>query len=148
MIVISHSSENRSILASCGLDLYEDEVIKDVPETLAVVQIVSSTHVRPVVSISKGLPNAIEELSRRWHQEAKGNRLASEQGKFLLMPAGEGATSRGWFCVKDSCGEDLPARLLKANGSVEFIGMSLDGERVCAVSEEDDEYWIVVENLD
>ncbi|MDK1344516.1 hypothetical protein QNO09_14590 [Streptomyces sp. 378] len=49
--------------------------------------------------------------------------------------------------MKDLVGSDLPSRLLKVNGSVEFIALAMDGERICATSEEDEECWVVCEEF-
>ncbi|MEV4784836.1 hypothetical protein AB0K53_05240 [Streptomyces tuirus] len=119
----------------------------EISAPLAIVQQVSSAYAKPLVAVPKDAPNPEEELGRHWHRVAARKRLAAEDGRFLILLAGPGASTRGWLCVKDSEGRDLPARLLHGNGSLEFIALSIDGKRICATSEEDDEYWVVYEEI-
>ncbi|MFF3849662.1 hypothetical protein [Streptomyces sp. NPDC002328] len=107
----------------------------------------SNAYVEPMMAVPMNASNPVEELGRQWHRVAAGKRLAAEDGRFLILLAGPGASGRGWLCVKDLVGSDLPGRLLKVNGSIEFIALSMDGKRVCATREEDDEYWVIFEEF-
>ncbi|MFH9888023.1 hypothetical protein ACH4OQ_38235 [Streptomyces luteogriseus] len=140
------SDEARLFLASCGLELCVANG-DETPAALDIVQQISSAYVEPVVTVPMKAPNPVEELGRQWHRVAACQRLAADDGRFLILLAGPGASARSWLCVKDSVGRDLPARLLKGNGSLEFIALSIDGKRICATSEEEDEYWVVYEEV-
>ncbi|MFF5569515.1 hypothetical protein [Streptomyces luteogriseus] len=144
--MVPDSDEARLFLASCGLELYVGNG-DETPAPLDIVQQMSSAYVEPVVAVPRDTPNPVEELGRQWHGVAARQRLAAEDGRFLILLAGPGTSGRGWLCVKDSVGRDLPARLLEGNGSLEFIALSMDGKRICATSEEDDEYWVVYEEV-
>lgn len=117
------------------------------PAALDIVQLLSNAYVEPVAAVPKNTRNPVEELGRQWHRMAAVKHLAAEDGRFLILLAGPGASERGWLCVKDLVGSDLPSRLLEVNGSVEFIALSMDGQRICATSEEDEEYWVVYEEV-
>jgi hypothetical protein len=144
--MVPGSDEARPLLASCGLELCVANG-DETPAALDIVQQMSSAYVKPVVTVPVDAPNPVEELGRQWHRVAARQRLAAKDGRFLILLAGPGASARGWLCVKDSVGRDLPARLLKGNGSLEFIALSTDGKRICATSEEDDEYWVIYEEV-
>ncbi|MFH9857699.1 hypothetical protein ACH4NV_34200 [Streptomyces althioticus] len=107
----------------------------------------SNAYVEPVAAVPKSHPSPVEELGRQWHREAAGKQMVAEDGRFLILLSGPGASTRGWLCVKDPVGSNLPARILSVSESIEFIVMSLDGRRICATSEEDEEYWVVFEEV-
>ncbi|MFJ4279086.1 hypothetical protein [Streptomyces massasporeus] len=144
--MVPDSDEARLLLASCGLELCVANG-DETPAALDIVQRMSSAYVEPVVAVPMDVPNPVEELGRQWHRVAAQQRLAADDGRFLILLAGPGSSARGWLCVKDLVGHDLPARLLKGNGSLEFIALSIDGKRICATSEEEDEYWVCSEEV-
>lgn len=49
--------------------------------------------------------------------------------------------------VRDDHGGNLPSRILRGMGNQEFITMSTTGDHMCAVTEEEDEYWIIYHNF-
>ncbi|MFG2598460.1 hypothetical protein [Streptomyces sp. NPDC048462] len=49
--------------------------------------------------------------------------------------------------MKDSVETGLPSRVASATGSPEFLALSVDGRHLCAVTSEEDEYWIVTRIL-
>lgn len=53
----------------------------------------------------------------------------------------------GWAVVKWSPGTELAPRLVKRDEGPDFLAISLDGNVVCAVTEEEYDYWIVVQHL-
>ena len=144
--MVPDSDEAHLLLASCGLELCAADG-HEVPAALDIVRLMSSAYVEPVVAVPMDAPNPVEELGRQWHRVATEKRLATEDSRFLILFAGPGASGRGWLCVKDLVGSDLPARLLNVNGSLEFIALSMDGERICATSEEDEGYWVLTEEV-
>ncbi|MFJ6843786.1 hypothetical protein ACIQRE_14060 [Streptomyces griseoluteus] len=89
----------------------------------------------------------MSEMSRLWYSQSSRLSLCGEAAEFLIMPPRAGGSKLGWVKVKDQVGIDLPSRIASVTGSPEFIALSLDGRRLCAVSVEDCEYWVVVHNF-
>lgn len=108
------------------------------------IRAVAGVGVQPEVAIQKSRPHAVEEVDRQWQVQTFKAPLVSEAGEFLILPLGSGGSAVGWVCVRDSIGVNLPSRIAAATGSPEFLALSADGRHLCAVSVEDDEYWIVV----
>ncbi|MFK0213993.1 hypothetical protein [Streptomyces sp. NPDC090298] len=73
--------------------------------------------------------------------------LFSADDSFLLSMSGTGSRAFGWAMVKWAPGVELSARLVSHGEVLDFVAMSLDGKSVCAVTEEDDDYWIAVQHL-
>ncbi|MGW2468358.1 hypothetical protein [Streptomyces bauhiniae] len=132
-----------SVLQRCGLQVLHDYAIDALPVNSALYA-VNGVDVEPTSSIPVSSAGAMGELSRLWRTHASVLPLHDEDGDFLIMPPGAGGSKVGWVKVKDQVGVDLPARIASVTGSPEFIAISLDGRRLCAVTVEDDEYWVVV----
>ncbi|MFD8257727.1 hypothetical protein ACFV19_02020 [Streptomyces griseoluteus] len=132
-----------AVLQRCGLQVVEDHAIDALPVNSAFYA-VNGVDVEPVASIPFSSPEAMSGLSRLWHAHCSRLSLCGDDGEFLIMPPGAGGSKVGWVKVKDQVGIDLPSRIARVTGSPEFIATSLDGRRLCAVSVEDDEYWVVV----
>jgi hypothetical protein len=67
--------------------------------------------------------------------------------EFLLIPGGPGSVSEGWFRVRDPIGIQLPSRIASVTGRPELMALSRDGKNLCAVSLEDDEYWVITHDF-
>ncbi|CAM5562648.1 hypothetical protein SGLAM104S_01985 [Streptomyces glaucescens] len=63
--------------------------------------------------------------------------------EFPILPPDSKATDPAWVPVRDTNPGNLPSRIAEATGSPEFITVSLDEHRLCAVSEEEYDYWVV-----
>ncbi|MFF9364140.1 hypothetical protein [Streptomyces griseoluteus] len=132
-----------AVLQRCGLQVVQDHAIDALPINSAFYA-VNGVDVEPVASVPFSSSGAMGELSRLWHTQSSVLPLCDEDGDFLIMPPGAGGSKVGWVKVKDQVGIDLPARIANVTGSPEFIAISPDGRRLCAVTVEDDEYWVVV----
>jgi hypothetical protein len=84
----------------------------------------------------------MESLDAHWQTHA-APLLGSPTEEFLLILAGAGSIGEGWFRVNDPMSTHLPSRVASVIGRPEFMALSQDGARLCAVSLEDDEYWVI-----
>ncbi|MFF6984825.1 hypothetical protein [Streptomyces sp. NPDC010273] len=135
-------------LERCGLQPIENTLLQDVLSVKSAIYSVTGFEVAPTATIQIAHPHAIDVLDREWQRYASENSLFSKTGEFIIIPPVSGGSEVGWVRVRDLVGGQLPSRVIAATGSAEFIAASLDGRRLCAVSVEDDEYWIVVRGLE
>jgi hypothetical protein len=135
------------VLERSGLTVLEGPPPKDAPEVSAAIHAVAGFEVEPTAAIPASDPGATEELDKKWHQFARSGSLYDNQGQFLILPPASGGSLIGWVKVGDPVGERLPSRIATATGSPEFVAASLNGLHLCAVSVEDDEYWVVQHNF-
>lgn len=135
----------RDLLERCGLHVLEDTAAHHGPPVLAAIRAVAGYEVRPAATIPLASPDAAAELDRAWHLHATDTSLhdAGEVAEFLILPPDSKATDPGWVPVRDTNPGNLPSRIAEATGSPECITVSLDGRRLCAVSEEEYDYWVV-----
>ncbi|MFD7300933.1 hypothetical protein ACFV83_08365 [Streptomyces pharetrae] len=135
----------RDLLERCGLHVLEDTAAHHGPPVLAAIRAVAGYEVRPAATIPLASPDAAAELDRAWHLQAADASLYApgEVAEFLILPPDSKATDPGWVPVRDTNPGNLPSRIAEATGSPEFITVSLDGRRLCAVSEEEYDYWVV-----
>ncbi|OSZ57623.1 hypothetical protein OQI_26300 [Streptomyces pharetrae CZA14] len=135
----------RDLLERCGLHVLEDTAAHHGPPVLAAIRAVAGYEVRPAATIPLASPDAAAELDRAWHLHAADTSLhdAGEVAEFLILPPDSRATDPGWVPVRDTNPGNLPSRIAEATGSPECITVSLDGRRLCAVSEEEYDYWVV-----
>ncbi|TVT23542.1 hypothetical protein FNH05_33000 [Amycolatopsis rhizosphaerae] len=96
---------------------------------------------RHTVAISS--ENAGEEIDRLWHAVADELSIYSEDAEFLLDLPGPRQDTPGWLRARDLRRTRLPSRIHSVTGSWEFIALSENGRRLCAVSKEEYDYWIV-----
>jgi hypothetical protein len=144
----------RDLLERCGLHVLEDTAAHHGPPVLAAIRAVAGYEVRPAATIPLASPDAAAELDRAWHLQAADTSLHDPgadpgpaghggAGEFLILPPDSKATDPAWVPVRDTNPGNLPSRIAEATGSPEFITVSLDGRRLCAVSEEEYDYWVV-----
>ncbi|SFT04405.1 hypothetical protein SAMN04487982_10681 [Streptomyces sp. ok210] len=136
--------DRRTTLQSCGLVILEGDAPSSAPTPLVAIRAVAGVDVQPKVTIREARSDAIEEIDRQWQTLTSKTLLAAEAGEFLILPPGSGGSAVGWVRVRDSIGGNLPSRIAAATGSPEFLTLSADGHHLCAVSVEEDEYWIVI----
>ncbi|MFD8799970.1 hypothetical protein [Streptomyces atroolivaceus] len=111
------------------------------------IHYVTGVEAEPTSSVEKTGPDVLHEVDRRWQTETSGRLINPEVREFFILPPGGGGASAGWVQVRDSKGISLPSRIAALTGSPEFLSLSVDGSYLCAVTEEDDEYWIFVHRL-
>ncbi|MFF2507435.1 hypothetical protein ACFVTY_29245 [Streptomyces sp. NPDC058067] len=63
--------------------------------------------------------------------------------EFLILLWGKGSLSKGWFRVQDPLDSGLPSRICDAIGRPEFYVLSLNGKNLCAITVEEDDYWVI-----
>lgn len=131
-----------AIIENCGLSVLEKPARSEVVDPVTTMLAVTGGNVRPAVSVRRDSAASMDSLDSQWQSYASPL-LGSSAGEFLLILGGPGSIAEGWFHVYDPIGAHLPSRIASASGRPEFIGLSRDGARLCAVSIEDDEYWIV-----
>ncbi|MEU8618177.1 hypothetical protein [Streptomyces sp. NPDC048623] len=134
-------------IAATGLTVSSDAAPGEVPSVREALQSVVHWEVQPVATVPLSHPKALQEVDRQWHVHAEQNGLFGEEGSFLLSISGTGSSTFGWAVVKWSPGAELAPRLAKPDEGLDFLTMSVDGRVVCAVTEEEYDYWIVVQNL-
>ncbi|MEC4014879.1 hypothetical protein [Streptomyces sp. H27-D2] len=141
MVDLDGEDRWRRISAS-GLKVLDTPPPEDVPTVLQVWKHVSNIETEPTATVGQEHPEALAEVDRQWLLQASRNSLFAEDGSFLVSMAGQGSLELGWICVEWSKGAELASHL-QDEGSPEFLGMSIDGDHVCAVTTEEYEYWIV-----
>ncbi|WMX46174.1 hypothetical protein RGF97_16855 [Streptomyces roseicoloratus] len=134
-------------IAATGLTVSDDIAPDSVPPVLETVRSVANWEVKPSATVPLKHPNALQEVDRQWHLHAEDCGLFGQDGSFLLTISGSGTSAFGWASVKWSAGAELAPRLAKPEEGLDFVAMSVDGNVVCAVTEEEYDYWIVVQNL-
>ncbi len=108
---------------------------------------VAGFDVEPTLTIDAGPPDALHQLDLQWHEKAWPVLAGPESGAFLILPPGGGGAAIGWVPVTDIAPPGLPSRIAAVTGTAEFVALSADGTRLCAVTEEEYEYWIIVRSL-
>lgn len=134
-------------LEACGLRAIGREAPCPVPAVLTAIHAVTGAEVKPTVTVPESRPDVMAELNRQWLAETSRLPLVSGAGEFLIVPPGRGGSSVGWVLVKDPGDTGLPSRVASATGSPEFLALSADGRHLCAVTSEEDEYWMVTRVL-
>ncbi|BCM69169.1 hypothetical protein EASAB2608_04503 [Streptomyces sp. EAS-AB2608] len=131
-------------LERCGLRVVEESVSQhDTQPVSAAIYAVTGFDVQPAAVVPASSPHAAHELDEKWHQYSSAGSLYDDRGAFLILPPVSGGSEIGWVKVTDPIGEHLPSRISAVTGSPEFLTMSTDGRHLCAVSVEEDEYWVV-----
>lgn len=115
----------------------------DAPVPRKAILAVTGGYVQPTVRIRHSRTDRFDAVDRHWQEQAKRLHLKTERNDFLLLLSNPGSEERGWLHVQDELSERLASRVHSATGRREFIALSLDGRKLCAVSVEDDEDWIV-----
>ncbi|MGW8487304.1 hypothetical protein [Streptomyces sp. NPDC055886] len=137
----------QGILHACGLQVTDDEIPPAAPSMAKAIQMVAGLEVEPTSSIDAAGQNSLEELDRQWHEKARPALTERGSGEFFIMPPGSGGSTIGWVSVRDIAPPGLPSRIAAATGTPEFVALSADGMHLCAVTEEEYEYWIIVRSL-
>ncbi|WP_445398293.1 hypothetical protein ACSMX9_28420 [Streptomyces sp. LE64] len=126
-----------------GLTTLDECAPEGVPSVSQALLSVTNMEVRPARVIPSDSPGALDEADRQWLATARSHSLFTNDGKFLIALPGPGAVGAGWICVKWVDGAKISSRLSHRKENVDFMAMSFDGRSLCAVTEEDSEYWVV-----
>ncbi|MER5224781.1 hypothetical protein [Streptomyces flaveus] len=84
----------------------------------------------------------MDRLDEEWQLHAPSHIHWPDQD-FLLILSGSGSLAQGWFRVYDPIGTKLPSRVAFATGQPDLLALSLDGKQLCAITTEDDNYWVI-----
>ncbi|WP_037676842.1 hypothetical protein [Streptomyces griseus] len=133
----------RDALERCGLQVLE-MAAQSGPPVLSAIHAVSGFEVRPAATVPISSPDATGDLDAKWHLHASSVSLYDDHGEFLILPPVSGGSEIGWVKVRDTVGRNLPSRIAEVTGSPEFLAVSTDGRHLCAASEEEDDYWVVL----
>ncbi|MFI5523879.1 hypothetical protein [Streptomyces platensis] len=133
-----------SYLTSAGMLISNQEPKQGVPEATTALHAVNGMEAEPTVSISRNAPDSLECLNQHWKQQSEAAHLYSTSGVILVCSPAACPADVGWLRVQDPMrGENIASRLVQAKGSPTFLTLSEDGRHLCAISVEDEDYWIV-----
>ncbi|MFI6287827.1 hypothetical protein ACIBCM_24295 [Streptomyces sp. NPDC051018] len=130
--------------AGIGLTPLGESAPEGVPTVDQALLSVTNMEVRPTRTVPVDSPDAWGEVDRQWLSLARDNALFTEDGRFLIVLPGPGAVESGWVPVQWVDGVEISSRLSHRKENVDFLAMSLDGKVLCAVTEEDSDYWIIL----
>ncbi|MEU7559213.1 hypothetical protein [Streptomyces eurythermus] len=97
---------------------------------------------KPAEKIPCDTPDIADKINEAWDARARNSGVLGEDGTFLVA----GSLKYGWVRVRltmESCLHSMH----DSDGDLLFIARSLSGHRVCAVSREGSEYWILEEEF-
>ncbi|MFJ4775343.1 hypothetical protein [Streptomyces sp. NPDC088762] len=129
-------------LAKAGLEAVAGHAGEEVPSYARAFKAVVNVEVKPVATVPRTAPGALQEADRLWREHARAAGVIDGEGCFLVRGA-----DRDWVRVRGTAHTALSAALVPGAGSM-VIAMSPDGRRLCALTEEDDDYWIVVHHFE
>jgi hypothetical protein len=144
MSEVSRESRLRLFAAATGLTVSEEAAPTGVPSPLNAMKSVAGWEIRPTAKVPLDHPDPLREADRLWFLHARRNGLFDEDGSFLVSIPG--AMSLGWIVARFAPGAELAPRLAEPGHGLDFVAMSTDGRVVCAVNEEEYDFWIVVEH--
>ncbi|MDJ1640162.1 hypothetical protein [Streptomyces pakalii] len=128
--------------AKAGLEVVAQGVVDELPSYAQAFKAVVNVEVAPRATVARSAPGASAEADRLWLEHARTAAVIDDAGCFLVRGA-----DRDWVRVRRTEHTALSAALLPGAGSM-VIAMSPDGRRLCALTEEDDDYWIVVHHFE
>lgn len=114
-----------------------------VPEPMAAYLPVISLGAEPVAEIPITDDGAyLLGVQRAWEESCVNSKVVSVAGECLLWIPGPDVP---WAHVRRHGHVDVPRELAaRGVGDLEFVAMSLDGRRVCGVTEDEDSVLVVV----
>ncbi|MER6317183.1 hypothetical protein ABT237_25975 [Streptomyces sp. NPDC001581] len=129
-------------LAPTGLVTAAGYVAEGAPSYARAFQAVVNVEVEPRATVPRRAPEAPARADRLWLEHARAASVIDEEECFLVRGA-----DRDWVRVRLTAHTALSAAL-PPNGGGMIIAMSPDGRRLCALTEEDEDYWIVVHDFE
>ncbi|MFG2114561.1 colicin immunity domain-containing protein [Streptomyces sp. NPDC048718] len=136
-------------VTTLGLTVPDEAAPQDVPSPLRALKTVVGYEVRPTATVPLSRPDALREVDRLWLLHAEQNGLFDVDGSFLLglFGAEAGPTRSRWAVLRWLPGTGLASALAEPHQGLDFLAMSPDGRVVCAVNEEEYDYWIIVTHM-
>ncbi|MFE1556557.1 hypothetical protein ACFW6V_16440 [Streptomyces sp. NPDC058734] len=81
-------------------------------------------------------------VHRVWLRHARQADVLDDEGAFLLTAVVTGSSAVGWVRVRLTGRADV-SRLVDDQGRIEFIARSLSGHRICGITAEEYDHWVV-----
>ncbi|MCF3182367.1 hypothetical protein IPZ70_20805 [Streptomyces polychromogenes] len=96
--------------------------------------------VKPAASFP--LKGGFDEVHQVWLEQAHRANIIDTDGTFLITAVVTGSSEVGWVRVRLTDVADI-SRLIDDQGRIEFIARSQSGRRICGITAEEYDYWIV-----
>ncbi|GGZ94315.1 hypothetical protein GCM10010389_36350 [Streptomyces echinoruber] len=135
------NAEIYSRLRAAGLEVI-NSVAAGRPSVTEAFRRVVNVEVKPVQRISAGIAKADQKAYNAWKTHAQSGGVLADDGTFLVA----GSLKHEWIHVRLTDAINISA-LKDPDGELLFVTRSASGHRVCAVSKEGGEYWILVEDF-
>ncbi|ALO95835.1 hypothetical protein [Streptomyces olivaceoviridis] len=103
---------------------------------------VMNVSAKPIERIPRNEPDIAEKVNTAWAAHARNAGVLADDGSFLAA----GSLEYGWLQLRLTSASNIYS-LRQPDGDLLFIARSLSGHRVCAVSREESEYWILEEQF-
>ncbi|MFF2195757.1 hypothetical protein [Streptomyces sp. NPDC058157] len=97
-------------------------------------------NVEPVASFP--LRGDLTGAHRLWLEHARRLDVIAADGSFLVTAVVTGSSGTGWVHVRLTADADV-SQLVDDQGRIEFIARSLSGHRICGITAEEYDYWVV-----
>ncbi|QNS05063.1 hypothetical protein [Streptomyces xanthii] len=137
------SSTIESRLRACGLLLVErPAACPTSPTPREAFHLAVGFTTSPSERIPKRSPDAVERTTQAWLSHARSTGVIAEDDDTLLVAA---AIDGPWLRVRLPRPAFSLAPLADPQGDIELTTRSHSGDRVCAISTDDGEYWIISE---
>lgn len=110
----------------------------DRPTATEAFHVTAHIDVVPRARVPKREDGALRRAQDLWLAVAREHGVVSPDGSFLVSAGMKG----GWLHAEFTDRTDL-SRLADPDGYIEFLARSPDGTRLCALSTEGDEHWVI-----
>lgn len=130
-------------ISTTGLTMLDRQQPADLPTTEQAWRKVNNIQAKPVAEVPIDSPDSLSQVDHSWLRESAKGPLFSKSGEFYISIGGPGSVDFGWTAVQWSHDVKMAERLIRDDGHLEFVGMSTDGSYICAVSTEEDDYWVI-----
>ncbi|MFJ9647122.1 hypothetical protein ACWEPM_27470 [Streptomyces sp. NPDC004244] len=77
-----------------------------------------------------------------WLEHARRAGIVGDDGTLLLTAVVTGSREVGWVRVRLTEAADV-SRLVDDQGRIEFVARSASGDRICGITAEEYDYWVV-----
>ena len=101
--------------------------------------------VEPDERVDAEAPDELGRTEQAWRSRAHAEGVLDENDACNLLISGPGTSSMPWYHVRLPA-EPFLARLQERTGKIDFVAIGAGGSPVVAVTEQEDENWIVVTN--
>ncbi|MEU2390016.1 hypothetical protein [Streptomyces sp. NPDC007369] len=96
--------------------------------------------VEPVASFPLDADRA--EVHALWLGHARRAGVLGDDGAFLITAVAAGSREVGWIRVRLTQGADV-SRLVDDQERIEFVARSVSGDRICGITAEEYDHWVV-----